>query len=165
MKTSTKYQTRGESGLNRRLGAFIGAVITLAVCTSARGAEIPKDTLIACALGEGEGEPLKAKVLLVEGVLNRGSTKGVYGCNSISKRDDSWYRGKRMIGKSAVEQAKIAVETVLRADYNNRGVTVFGCKADLPKFYRACWFKRGNFQLVDHQGGTWFFKQSKKGAV
>ncbi len=161
---SIKYQTRGESGCNRRLGAFIGALLTLAVCSTARGAEIPKDMLIACVLGEGEGEPLKAKVLLVEGVINRKGTKGVYGCDAVSKKGNYWYRGNRMIGKSAVVQAKIAVDTVLRADYNNRGVTVFGCKADLPKFYRACWFKKGNFQLVDHQGGTWFFKQSNKGA-
>ncbi len=165
MRTRTKYQTRGVKGLNRRLGVFLGVLLALAVCTTARGAEIPKDTLIACVLGEGEGEPLKAKILLVEGVINRKGTKGVYGCNAVSKKGDNWYRGKRLIGKSAVEQAKIAVETVLSGDYNNKGVTVFGCKADLPKFYRYAWFKRGNFQLVDHQGGTWFFKQSKKGAV
>ncbi len=164
MLTSTKYQTRGKEGCNRLLGAFIGALLALAVCTTARGAEIPRDTLIACALGEGEGEPLNAKVLLVEGVVNRGSTKGVYGCDAVAKKGDNWYRGKRMIGKSAVEQAKIAVETVLGADYNNSGVTVFGCKADLPKFYRSAWFKKGGFQLVDHQGGTWFFKQTNKGA-
>lgn len=159
MKTSTKYQTRGESGCNGRFGAFIGAVLTLAICTTARGAEIPKETLVACVLGEGEGEPLKSKILLAEGVVNRGGIKGVYGCEAVSKRGHDWYRGKRLIWKQAVEQARIAVETVLRADYNNRGVTVFGCKADLPKFYRAGWFKRGNYQLVDHQGGTWFFKQ------
>lgn len=162
MKTRTKYQTRGEKGLNRRLGVFLGLLTALAVCTTARGAEIPKDTLLACVLGEGEGEPLKSKILLAEGVLNRGSTKGVYGCDAVSKRGSEWYRGNRLIGKQAVEQARIAVDTVLRADYNNNGVTVFGCKADLPKFYRSAWFKRGNFQLVDHQGGTWFFKQGGK---
>lgn len=165
MKTSIKYQMMGESGCNRHLGVFMMILTALVVCTTARGAEIPKDTLIACALGEGEGEPLKAKVLLVEGVVNRGSTKGVYGCEAVSKRGAEWYRGRRLIGKQAAVQAKIAVETVLRDDYNNRGVTVFGCRADLPKFYRSAWFKKGNFQLVDHQGGTWFFKQTKKGAV
>lgn len=159
MKTSTKYQTRGDKGLNRHLGVFLGVLIALAVCTTARGAEIPKDTLIACVLGEGEGEPMASKMLIAEGVMNRGKTDGIFGCKAIRQDGGKWYRGNRIIPFWAYNQAKAVVQTVTAKGYNNKGVTVFGCKADLPKFYKSQWFKRGNFQLVDHQGGTWFFKQ------
>ncbi len=147
---ATKYQTRGKEGLNRRFSAFIGALLTLAVCTSARGEAIPDEVAYKCLCGEACNQGMIGLMAVGEVIRTRDKgTQGVYGCKS-----DLYSRSPDYV-KRQVREAwrKSATSNLTGRATNWENVKAFG------KPYWADSMEK-TVRIKDHQ----FYKQTNKEA-
>lgn len=64
------------------VGLFLLLLRAFILNTVAYGAEIDEDTAVYCVMGEARGEGYDGMLACSEAIRNRGTLKGVYGCQA-----------------------------------------------------------------------------------
>jgi len=81
---------------------------------------IDQQTAVKCVLGEYESGSLTEMTATAEALLNRGTTKGVYGCNAVSELKGVYTRKGRVIPSYAVKRAVRAVKMGYTSNLTNK---------------------------------------------
>src|SRR3990167_10062334 len=80
---------------------LLTGIILIAVCK----AEIDDETAVNCIIGEAANQGEIGMYAVASGLLNRGTTKGVYGCKAkFVKNEPGWVR---RMAQNALRKAKV----------------------------------------------------------
>lgn len=145
--------------IDQALPVFIGLVCLLALfmylCPVVKAAELPKEKVIYCLIGEAEGGGYKGMLAIAHAIRNRAGLKayakaplrGVYGCNSPRVKN------RLYSSKTLVQAIKAWEESRLGYDIT-QGAEHWQSKADLKK--NPAWINKCDF--TGEFGGNYFYK-------
>ena len=70
------------TGIAIMVEVIVFIIIFCAFCSASSAEEIEDETLIRCAIGEASNQGTTGMQAVINATMNRGTIKGVYGCNS-----------------------------------------------------------------------------------
>jgi hypothetical protein len=131
---------------------MLGAIILLLFCAVCHANEIPERVAVACIIGEAEDQGAIGMDGIAHALRNRGTIKGVYGCNS--KR----VKNRLYSSKTLVQAIKAWNESRNGPDITH-GATGWGNPKDIDIFKRLKWWKKCvvTTKIKDH----FFYKEIK----
>jgi hypothetical protein len=107
--------------MDELLPIVIGIILTITLfCAQApvaRAGEIPREKAIPCLLGEAEAEGYTGLLALAHALRNRGSTKGVYGCNAPRVKSRAYSSRTLVLAIKAWEESRLGYDITEGADH------------------------------------------------